>query len=72
MTSAPVRTQFGYHIIKVEEKYGEGEPVSLKCAEEYYEFGTTYVKMKLYEQKVSDLVDNAKFKLNDANYNAVR
>lgn len=71
-TSTPVKTAFGYHIIKLEEKYGEGEPVSLKCAENYYEFGVTYVKMKIYEQRVKDLVDKAKFEMNDDNYNKVK
>ncbi len=72
ITTTPVKTKFGYHIIKLEEKYDEGQPVSLRCAQEYYEYGTTFVKMKLYEQKVKDLVDNAKFELNTKNYNAVK
>ena len=72
ITSTPVKTAYGYHIIKLEEKYGEGEPVSLKCAENYYEFDPTFVKMQIYEQRVNDLVDNAKFDLNEDNYNSIR
>ncbi len=71
-TKTPVRTDFGYHIIKLEEKYGEGEPVSLKCALEYYEFDTTFVKMQIYEQRVNDMVDNAKYSLNAENYDSIR
>jgi parvulin-like peptidyl-prolyl isomerase len=72
ITKDPVRTIFGYHIIKLEEKYREGEPVSLKCALEYNEFDATYVKMQIYEQRVKDMVDNAKFELNTDNYNTIR
>ena len=50
--SGLVETVFGYHIIKLEEKYGEGQPVSLKCAGEYREFGVSRITSKLYEQKL--------------------
>ena len=47
-----VKTEYGYHIIKVEEKYTEGEVASLKCAQEYNEYGATFIKAKLYKQKL--------------------
>ncbi len=72
ITNTPVRTMFGYHILKLEEKYGEGEPVSLKCAENYYEFDATFVKRQIYEQRVNDLVDNTKFVLSEDIFNSIR
>jgi parvulin-like peptidyl-prolyl isomerase len=71
ITDTPVKTVYGYHIIKLEEKYGEGEPPSLKCVEEYREFDANFVKVQMYEQKIKSLFDNAKFELNQENYNAV-
>jgi foldase protein PrsA len=71
-TTTPVKTVFGYHIIKLEEKYGEGEPVSLKCALEYNEFDADFVKTQIYEQRVNTMVDNAKFELNKENYDSIR
>jgi len=70
-TQTPVETGAGYHIIKVEEKYAEGEPVSLKCAKEYYEFGTSFVKIKLYEQKLDGWVKEADFKINESVYKSI-
>lgn len=71
-TKTPVKTAYGYHIIKLEEKYGEGEPVSLRCALEYNEFDTDFVKAQIYEHRVNELVDNAKFDLNNDNYDPIR
>jgi foldase protein PrsA len=72
ITEAPVKTIFGYHIIKLEEKYGEGEPVSLRCALEYNEFDADFVKTQIYVQRVNTMVDNAKFELNKENYDSIR
>lgn len=70
-TEEPVETDVGYHIIKTEEKYAEGEPVSLKCAQEYYEYGTSFIKIKLYEQNLANWVKEAKFKVNDSIYESI-
>jgi len=70
-TETPVETNVGYHIIKVEEKYAEGEPVSLKCAREYYEYGTDFVRVKLYEQKLAGWVKEADYKINESVYESI-
>lgn len=70
-TETPVETGAGYHIIKVEEKYAEGEPVSLKCAQEYYEYGTAFIKVKIYEQKLADWVKEADYKVNESVYRSI-
>ncbi|MGB4649182.1 MAG: peptidylprolyl isomerase [Acetivibrionales bacterium] len=67
-TEEPVRTQFGYHIIKLEEKYGEGEPASLRCAKEYVEFGSEYI----FEQRINELVDKADFKIENSVYSSIK
>lgn len=66
-TQEPVKTQFGYHIIKLEEKYGEGEAPSLRCAKEYYEFGADFI----YEQRINDLVEKAQFTMDNAVYSSI-
>jgi parvulin-like peptidyl-prolyl isomerase len=71
-TQTPVETAAGYHIIKVEEKYAKDEPVGLKCAKEYYEYGTDFVKQKLYTKKVNDWVNSADYELNTAVYNSIK
>jgi foldase protein PrsA len=71
-TETPVETGAGYHIIKVEEKYAEGEPVSLKCAQEYNEYGKDFVKVKLYEQKLAGWVKDASYKVNESVYESIR
>ncbi len=70
-TETPVETGAGYHIIKLEEKYAEGAPVSLKCAQEYYEYGTAFIKVKLYEQKLAGWVKDADFKVDDSVYESI-
>lgn len=67
-----VETKAGYHIIKTEEKYAEGEPVSLKCAKDYYEYTNTFVKVKIYEQKLADWVKEADYKINDSIYESIK
>jgi parvulin-like peptidyl-prolyl isomerase len=65
-------TGAGYHIIKVEEKYAEGEPVSLKCAKENYEYGTSFIKVKLYEKMLADWVRDAEIKINNDVYYSIK
>ncbi len=67
-TQAPVKTQFGYHIIKLEEKYEKGEAASLRCAKEYFEFGRRYV----YDLKMKDLADKAEYKINNSIYSSIK
>ncbi len=67
-TETPVKTQFGYHIIKLEEKYGKGEAVSLRCAKEYIEYGPEFI----YEQRIKELVDKANYSADDSVYNRIK
>ncbi len=71
-TQTPVLTGAGYHIIMVDEKYAQGEPVSLKCAKEYYEYGTSFIKVKLYERKLADWVKGAEIKMNSGLYASIK
>jgi parvulin-like peptidyl-prolyl isomerase len=64
MTETPVLTTAGYHIIRLEEKFAKDQPVSLKCAEEYYEYGTVFVKYKLFMEKVAEWDKDPKYELN--------
>ena len=70
-TETPVMSSAGYHVIKVEEKYAKDQPVSLRCAKEYYEYGTAFIKYKLYMQKLDGWVKSADFKLNQSVYNSI-
>lgn len=72
ITETPVLTGAGYHIIKLEEKYAKDEPVSLKCAKEYDEYGTTFVKYKLYMEKVAGWIKDAKYEENTTVYNSIK
>ncbi|HPV02045.1 MAG TPA: peptidylprolyl isomerase [Clostridiales bacterium] len=67
-TEEPVKTEYGYHIIKLEEKYDEGEPVSLRCAKEYWEYGAEF----LYDQRISELEDKAEFRIENSVYDSIR
>lgn len=67
-TEEPVKTQFGYHIIKLEEKYGEGEPVSLRCAKEYTEYGAEFI----FVQRIKELLDKAEFKIENSVYSSIK
>lgn len=69
-----VKTEYGYHIIKVEEKYTEGEVASLKCAQEYNEYGATFIKAKLYKQKLDGWKKEAVYevKKNASVYNSIK
>ncbi len=67
-TEEPVKTEYGYHIIKLEEKYAEGEPVSLRCAKEYWEYGAEF----LYDQRISELEDKAEFRIEDSVYDSIK
>lgn len=70
-TETPVMSSAGYHVIKVEEKYAKDEPVSLKCAKEYYEYGTRFVKYKLYMKQLDGWIKETDFKLNQSVYDSI-
>ncbi len=74
ITETPVLSTSGYHIIKLEEKYAKDQPVSLRCAKEYYEYGTAFVKYKLFMEKVDKWDKDPKYKLvqNTAVYNSIQ
>lgn len=61
--SGLVKTQYGYHIIKVEEKIAKDQPVSLRCAKEYWEYNLNedYVKSEKYQQKLDEWKKDPKF-----------
>lgn len=64
ISSTPLLTTSGYHILKLEEKYAKGEPVSLKCANEYYEYGINFVKYKLITDIIAGWVKDVKYEEN--------
>jgi len=70
-TQTPIQTGAGYHIIRVDERYAQGEPVSLKCAMENYEYGTSFVKVKLYERMLADWARGAEIKINNDVYDSI-
>lgn len=69
-----VETNFGYHIIKLEEKFSEGQPVSVRCAKEYWEFGVRYISSKLYDQKLEEWKKDPNFVLekNKSVYDSIK
>lgn len=68
-----VQTDYGFHIIKLEEKYAKDQPVSLKCATEYRDYGTGFIQYQLYKQKMADIGKDKKFDIvtNTAVYKAI-
>ena len=69
-----VQTDYGFHIIKLEEKYAKDQPVSLKCATEYREFGTNLITYKLYQGKMLEWKKDPQFAVqqNAAVYNSIK
>lgn len=70
-TETPVMSSAGYHVIKVEEKYAKDQPVSLKCAKDYHEFGIGFVKYKLYQKQLEGWIKAADLKLNQPVYDSI-
>jgi foldase protein PrsA len=58
-----VQTYYGFHVLMVEERYEEGQPVSLRCASEYSEYGTGFIKSKLYKKKLEEWKAEPKYSL---------
>lgn len=67
-------TDYGYHIIKLEEKINTGEPVSLRCAREYREFGVNSIKYAKYMERMEEWKKDSKYKIvkNESVYNSIR
>ena len=63
ITETPLLTTAGYHIIKLEEKFAKDQPVSLKCSKDYYEFGTDFVKYKVFMEKIAELEKDPKYEI---------
>lgn len=55
-----IETNFGFHIIKVEEKFAKDQPVSLRCAKEYREF-TEKVKSKYFDDIMASWKKDSKY-----------
>jgi foldase protein PrsA len=58
-----VKTSYGYHIIKMEEKIAQDEPVSLRCAKDYYEFQENAVKMAKFLEKMEEWKKDPKYQI---------
>ncbi len=69
-----VETEFGFHIIKLEEKYAKDQPVSLRCATEYRDYGTNFIFSKLFQDKLSELRKKTEYTIdtNDEVYNSIK
>ena len=69
-----VEVDNGYYIVKLEEKIAAGEPVSLRCAKEYWEFGINGVKIAKYLEKMEEWKMDPKYKIvkNEDVYNSIR
>ena len=70
--SGLVKTTYGYHIIKLEEKIPQGQPVSLKCAKGYREFGMDKVKSDMYQKQLQEQMKDYTIKINQTVYNSIK
>ena len=60
-----IKTRYGYHIIKLEEKVAQDEPVSLRCAKEYYEFQENAVKRAKFLEKMEEWRKDPKYQIRE-------
>lgn len=69
-----VKTVDGYNIIKLEEKIPKDQPVSLRCAKEYREFGAIFIKSQKFVEKIDTWKKEPKYTLrkNDIVYNSIK
>jgi len=70
--SGLVKTIHGFHIIKLEEKFDQGKPVSLRCAKEYREFGPDAFKYAKYQERLDTWKNEYSIELNKSVYNSIR
>ncbi len=66
-----VKTPFGYHIIKLEEKYSEGQPVSLECAKEYYEYGEYFIINNIFLEMLEEWTKDYKIEIFESAYDKI-
>lgn len=71
ITEKPVKTNNGYYILQLEEKIPQNEPVSLRCAKEFSELGTSFVRNKIIDERVEEWMNKAQIKDNTAVYNSI-
>jgi len=67
-----VKSQFGYHIIKVEEKIAKDQPVSLRIAKEYREYGPYFVKFSIYDDELNELKNQYQIEINQKVYDSIK
>ena len=73
-TSGLVKSSYGYHIIKLEEKIAQGESVSLRCAKGYSEFKENGVKVAKFMEKMEEWKKDSKYQVtkNDKVYDSIQ
>lgn len=72
--SGLVKSTYGYHIIKLDEKIAKGKPVSYTCATTYREFllnAQWLIDLK-YREKLENWKKDYKVKINNSVYNAIK
>lgn len=69
--SGKVKTDYGIHIIKLEERIPEKQPVSLRCAREYYEFGDDLLLNEKFQEKMETWRKDYEIKINDSIYDEI-
>ena len=70
--SGLVQTTHGFHIIKLVEKVAEGQPISLKGAKEYNEYGPEYAKYISYQGRVEEWKNEYEIIVNEKVYNSIK
>lgn len=72
--SGIVETAYGYHIIKLEEKISEGQPISFEGAQKCYAFnlGENYIKNILYRQNLESWKNEYEVNINHKVYDAIK
>lgn len=58
-----VQTSYGFHVLMLEEKYQQDQPVSLRCAIEHYEYGPNFIKGRIYLEQVEEWKNDSAYKL---------
>lgn len=68
-----VESSYGFHIIKLIEKFEEGEPVSLECAKTYPEFMENAVSQAKFLEMMEQWREDSKYKIvkNEKVYNSI-
>lgn len=71
--SGLVKTAYGYHIIKLEEKIAKDAPASFRAAKEYWEYNLNadLVKSSKYQEKVEQFKNEIKLNMNQKVYDSI-